>query len=76
MSKDRNSSRPRQVLSLYEIAQRNRRIATAIRSGVPLYDVVKRFGIGEKAVRRVLADMGVSMNKPGKRVGPEPPEAA
>jgi transposase-like protein len=55
-------------LSPSDRASRDRRIARAIKSGVNIHDVRRRFGIGEHAIREACREYGVTIPKGGNRL--------
>jgi hypothetical protein len=66
MSKPGQTSRPRKLPTPGELAARDRRIATALRSGVPLQTLRERFGMGEDAIKRIAARNGATPRKTGR----------
>ena len=47
-----------------EVASRDRRIARAVRDGISMQEVKRRFGLDHRDIRRICLDHGV---EPGKR---------
>jgi hypothetical protein len=57
-------------------AARERRLARAVRSGVPIRDAARASGVSEDEARRICDAMGVGRKGRKTPRRPEPPEAA
>ena len=66
MSKPGQTSRPRRLPTPGELAARDLRIATALRSGIPLRILRDRFGMGEDTIKRIAAQHGATPRKTGR----------
>lgn len=58
----------RTALTPSDRASRDRRIARAVKSGVNINDVRRRFGIGEHSIREACRRYGVTIPRGGNRL--------
>ena len=66
MSKPGQTSRPRRLPTPGELAARDRRIANALKHGIPLRILRERFGMCEDTIKRIAAQHGATPRKAGR----------